>query len=108
MSSNFDLEHWQEVCYAHEAELQWLRAENAQLRKELTEAQKERAHQQGRATRNAKEYAAEQERTNRLRAENIRLRKALEDLLDDSEVQDFGEWFEDRLKQASTALEMKP
>jgi predicted nuclease with TOPRIM domain len=80
MSSNFDLEHWQEVCYAHEAELQWLRAENAQLRKELTEAQKERAHQQGRATRNAKEYAAEQERTNRLRAENARLREVAAEL----------------------------
>ena len=36
-----------------------------------------------------------------------RLREALEDLLDDSEVQDFGEWFEDRLKQARTALEGK-
>jgi hypothetical protein len=44
----------------------------------------------------------------RLRAENIRLREALEDLLDDSWVQDFGEWFEDRLKQARTALEVKP
>jgi hypothetical protein len=37
-----DLEHWQEVCYAHEAELQWLRAdvkrlgaENARLREAL-------------------------------------------------------------------------
>jgi len=43
----------------------------------------------------------------RLRAENIRLREVLEDLLDDSEVRDFGEWFEDRLKQARTALEGK-
>lgn len=43
----------------------------------------------------------------RLRTENERLREALEDLLDDSEVQDFGEWFEDRLKQARTALEGK-
>ena len=27
-----DLTHWQEVCYAHEAELQCLRAETARLR----------------------------------------------------------------------------
>jgi len=44
----------------------------------------------------------------RLRAENVRLREALEDLLDDSWVRDFGEWFEDRLKQARAALEVKP
>jgi len=43
----------------------------------------------------------------RLRAENIQLREALEDLLDDSWVRDFGEWFEDRLKQARTVLEGK-
>jgi len=43
-----------------------------------------------------------------LRAENARLREALEDLLDDSWVQDFGEWFEDRLKQARAALDVKP
>ena len=28
-----DLTHWQEVCYAHEAELQCFRAENARLRR---------------------------------------------------------------------------
>jgi hypothetical protein len=43
-----------------------------------------------------------------LRAENTRLRVALEDLLDDTLVEDFGEWFEDRLKQAHAALEAKP
>jgi len=43
-----------------------------------------------------------------LRTENARLRGALEDLLDDSWVHDFGEWFEARLKQASAALEVKP
>jgi hypothetical protein len=43
-----------------------------------------------------------------LRAENARLREALEDLLDDTWVGDFGEWFEDRLKQARAALEVKP
>ena len=31
-AKDFDLEHWKEVCYAHEAELEWLRAENARLR----------------------------------------------------------------------------
>jgi hypothetical protein len=46
-------------------------------------------------------------RVQSLQNENDRLREALEDLLDDSEVQDFGEWFEDRLKQASTALGVK-
>jgi len=65
-----DLEVWKEVCYALEAELDWVRPDNAQLR-----------------------------------AENARLREALEDLLDDSEVHDFGEWFEDRLKQARAALD---
>jgi predicted nucleic acid-binding Zn-ribbon protein len=31
-AKDFDLEHWKEVCYAHEAELEWLRAEDARLR----------------------------------------------------------------------------
>ena len=31
-----DLTHWQEVCYAHEAELQCFRAENARLRAALS------------------------------------------------------------------------
>ena len=43
-----------------------------------------------------------------LRAENARLREALEDLLDHTQVQDFGEWLEARLKQARAALEVKP
>lgn len=43
-----------------------------------------------------------------LRVENARLREALIDLLDNAPVQDFGEWFEDRLRQASAALEGKP
>jgi len=30
-----DLETWKEVCYAHEAELEWLRADNARLRAEV-------------------------------------------------------------------------
>jgi hypothetical protein len=44
----------------------------------------------------------------KLQIENDRLRVVLEDLLDDTEVEDFGEWFEDRLKQAHAALEVKP
>ena len=43
-----------------------------------------------------------------LLSENARLRAAFEDLLDDTWIQDFGEWFEDRLKQARAALEWKP
>jgi hypothetical protein len=43
-----------------------------------------------------------------LLAENARLRAVLIDLLDDAWVRDFGEWFEDRLKQARAALEWKP
>jgi len=73
-SKDFD-RSWQAATPGESCdEITRLRAENVQLRESLTEAQKERAHQQGRATRNAKEYAAEQERTNRLRAENARLR----------------------------------
>jgi hypothetical protein len=47
-------------------------------------------------------------RVQSLQNENDRLRVVLEDLLDDTEVEDFGEWFEDRLKQAYAALEVKP
>jgi hypothetical protein len=43
-----------------------------------------------------------------LHAENAQLREALKDFLDDTEVEDFGEWFEARLKQACAALEVKP
>ena len=32
----FDLTHWKEVCHAHEAELQWVRAENARLREAVS------------------------------------------------------------------------
>jgi hypothetical protein len=46
-------------------------------------------------------------RVQSLQNENDRLREVLEDLLDDTEVEDFGEWFEDRLKQAHAALEVK-
>ena len=33
-AKDFDLEHWKEVCYALEVELDWLRPESAQLRAE--------------------------------------------------------------------------
>lgn len=47
------------------------------LRDALDEAQKERAHQQGRATRNAEQYASEQERSSRLYAQCATLREQL-------------------------------
>jgi hypothetical protein len=31
-----DFTHWKEVCYAHEAELQWLRADVKRMREALT------------------------------------------------------------------------
>jgi hypothetical protein len=34
-AKDFDLKHWKEVCYAHEVELECLRAENARLREAL-------------------------------------------------------------------------
>jgi D-mannonate dehydratase len=34
-AKDFDLEHWKEVCYAHEAELQWLRADVKRMREAL-------------------------------------------------------------------------
>jgi hypothetical protein len=36
-AKDFDLEHWKEVCYAHEVELECLRAENDLLREALRE-----------------------------------------------------------------------
>jgi hypothetical protein len=47
-------------------------------------------------------------RVQSLQNENDWLREALAALLDDAEIHDFGEWFEDRLKQARAALEVKP
>jgi len=35
-AKDFDLEHWKEVCYGHEVELECLRAENARLREALS------------------------------------------------------------------------
>jgi hypothetical protein len=37
--ATFDLEHWKEVCYAHEAELDWLRADVKRMREALEYAE---------------------------------------------------------------------
>jgi len=36
-AKDFDLEHWKEVSYAHEAENQWLRADVERMREALEE-----------------------------------------------------------------------
>jgi len=38
-AKDFDLDHWKEVCYAHEAELQWLRADVKRMREALEYAE---------------------------------------------------------------------
>jgi flagellar biosynthesis chaperone FliJ len=55
-----------------------LRAEKVNLQDDLASVERERAHQQGRADRNAAEYAREQKKREQLQAENARLRKALD------------------------------
>jgi septal ring factor EnvC (AmiA/AmiB activator) len=52
------------------------------LRDDLASAERERAHQQGRADRNAAEYAREQKKREQLQAENARMRKAIEMAID--------------------------
>ena len=52
-----------------------LRAENANLQDDLASVERERAHQHGRADRNAAEYAREQKKREQLQAENARLRE---------------------------------
>jgi len=59
------------------AERDALKAENANLQDDLASAERERAHQHGRADRNAAEYAREQKKREQLQAENARLREAL-------------------------------
>jgi septal ring factor EnvC (AmiA/AmiB activator) len=63
------------------AERDALKAENANLQDDLASAERERAHQQGRADRNAAEYAREQKKREQLQAENARLREAALDAL---------------------------
>jgi septal ring factor EnvC (AmiA/AmiB activator) len=55
-----------------------LRAEKVNLQDDLASVERERAHQQGRADRNAAEYAREQKKREQLQAENARLREALD------------------------------
>jgi septal ring factor EnvC (AmiA/AmiB activator) len=57
------------------AERDALKAEKVNLQDDLASVERERAHQQGRADRNAAEYAREQKKREQLQAENARLRK---------------------------------
>jgi hypothetical protein len=59
------------------AERDALKAENANLQDDLASAERERAHQQGRADRNAAEYAREQKKREQLQAENAQLQGLL-------------------------------
>lgn len=63
------------------AERDALKAEKVNLRDDLASVERERAHQHGRADRNAAEYAREQKKREQLQAENARLREVLKDLL---------------------------
>jgi hypothetical protein len=62
------------------AERDALKAENANLQDDLASAERERAHQHGRADRNAAEYAREQKKRQQVQAENARLREALHEI----------------------------
>jgi len=57
------------------AERDALQAEKVNLQDDLASVERERAHQHGRADRNAAEYAREQKKREQLQAENARLRK---------------------------------
>ena len=59
------------------AERDALKAEKVNLQDDLASVERERAHQHGRADRNAAEYAREQKKREQLHAENARLREAL-------------------------------
>jgi hypothetical protein len=62
-------------CLADERDA--LKAEKVNLQDDLASVERERAHQQGRADRNAAEYAREQKKREQLQAENAWLRDAL-------------------------------
>ena len=71
------------------AERDALQAEKVNLRDDLASVERERAHQHGRADRNAAEYAREQKKREQLQAENARLREAIEmarECIDDKDV----------------------
>ena len=60
------------------AERDALQAEKVNIQDDLASVERERAHQHGRADRNAAEYAREQKKREQLQAENARLREALD------------------------------
>jgi chromosome segregation ATPase len=66
-----------------------LQAEKVNLQDDLASVERERAHQHGRADRNAAEYAREQKKREQLQAENARLREALKEY-DDA----YEDWFQ--------------
>jgi hypothetical protein len=71
------------------AERDALRAEKVNIQDDLASVERERAHQHGRADRNAAEYAREQKKREQLQAENARLEEAMEmarDCLEDKDV----------------------
>jgi hypothetical protein len=61
--------------------LRSLAAERDALSKRLTDAERERNHQHGRADRNARQHAAEQKKREQLQAEIEKLRAALRGVL---------------------------
>jgi hypothetical protein len=72
-AKDFDLEHWKEVCYAHEVELECLRAENARLR----ESAELNANYHRREMKLQTEIASlALEESSAIKAENARLREA--------------------------------
>lgn len=70
------LEKYERVAAAC-AERDALNAEKVSLQDDLASVERERAHQHGRADRNAAEYAREQKKREQLQAKNARLREGL-------------------------------
>jgi hypothetical protein len=67
------------------AERDALRAEKVNLQDDLVSAERERAHQHGRADRNAAEYAREQKKREQLQAENEKLRAVLQRIVENED-----------------------
>jgi hypothetical protein len=86
------------------AEAVALKAENVNFQDDLASAERERAHQHGRADRNAAEYAREQKKREQLQAENARLREALDELLRCTEKHVFGDECKAQRNKARAAL----
>jgi hypothetical protein len=68
-----------------EKERDALRAEKVNLQDDLVSAERERAHQHGRADRNAAEYAREQKKREQLQAENEKLRAVLQRIVENED-----------------------